>query len=172
MTIQKIMAEFTFIPDAGTKIKEIEPSGTHTAAQSKEKGETDAQIQNSAAAARLEEILRDFNLKVSDLELEVVKDCVRLSGKVEDQETKEKAILAVGNIQGIAKVEEDLSVRKSAAESGFHTVERADSLEIIAEKVLKDAGRSSEILAANTPLLKSAKEIYPGMVLRIPSQQE
>lgn len=166
------MTAFTFIPDAGTKIKEIEPSGTHTAAQSKEKGETDAHIQNPAAAARLEEILGDFQLLVSDLELEVEKDCVRLSGKVQDQETREKVILVVGNIQGIARVEENLSVMNSAPESTFHTVERADSLEAVAEKIFKDPGKSGEILAANAPMLKTGKEIYPGMVLRIPSQQE
>ena len=167
-----MMAEFIFIPDAGTKIKELEPSGSHTAAQSKEKGETDVPVNNPAAAARLEEILRDFGLGVSELDLEVEKECVRISGKVKDQETREKVILAVGNIQGISKVDEQLSVGDSAAESLFHTVEKADSLESVAEKVLKDSGKSKDILKANAPMLKSGKEIYPGMVLRIPSQKE
>ena len=162
------MAEYIFLPDAGTKIKEIEPSGSHTAAQSKEKGKTDTPILNPAAAARMEEILRDFGFQVSELELEVEKECVRVSGKVKDQETKEKVILTLGNIQGIAKVEERLSVAKPAEESLFHTVQKADSLEAVAEKVLKDSGKSREILDANAPMLKSGKEIYPGMVLRIP----
>lgn len=165
------MAEFIFIADAGEKIKEIEPSGSHTAAQSREKGETDARIQNPAAAARLEQILKEYELSVSDLNLEVEKETVIISGKVKDQETREKVILTVGNIQGISKVKEDLVTEKEAQEAVFHTVERADSLETIAEKVLGDPGKSSHILAANVPMLKSGKEIYPGMVLRIPAEQ-
>lgn len=165
------MAEFIFLADAGEKIKEIEPRGTHTAAQSQEKGETDAHVQNPAAAARLEEIIRGYGFSVKDLDLEVEKECVRISGKVKDQETREKVILSVGNIQGISKVEEDISVARQTDESTFHTVERADSLESIAEKVLGDPGRSREIFEANTPMLEKDKEIYPGMVLRIPKKE-
>ena len=164
------MAEYIFLADAGVKIKEIEPRGTHTAAQSREKGETDDHIQNPAAAARLEEILRNYGLSVAELELEVEKENVLISGNVKDQETKEKVILAVGNIQGISKVSEDLAVDQPASESVFHTVERADSLESIAEKVLGNPAKSREILNANAPLLKKDTEIYPGMVLRIPSE--
>ena len=165
------MAEFRFLPDAGIKIKEIEPAGTHTAAQSKEKGKIDAHVQNPAAAARLEQILRDFGFPVKNLELEVEEECVRISGKVKDQETREKVILAVGNIQGISKVEEELSGGDSGSEALFHTVEKADSLESIAEKVLKDSSGTRLILEANAPMLKSGKDIYPGMVLRIPQEQ-
>lgn len=162
------MADFSFLPDAGRKIKEIEPSGTHTAAQSMEKGETDAPVQNPAAAARLEELLQEYGFAVSGLELEVEKDSVRISGKVKDQETKEMVILAVGNIQGIAKVKEELSASTQAPESRFHTVERADSLVTIAEKVFGDSQRKAAILTANAPFLEKESEIYPGMVLRIP----
>lgn len=165
------MAEYIFLADAGEKIKELEPGGTHTAAQSKEKGETDAHIQNPAAAARLEEIIREYGFVVSGLELEVEKETVRISGNVKDQETKEKVILVVGNIEGISKVVEDLKANKQAPEAVFHTVERADSLESVAEKVLGDPSKSREILNANAPMLKKSTEIYPGMVLRIPSEE-
>lgn len=163
------MAEFVFLPEAGTKIKEIEPSGAHTAAQSKEKGQTDAEVQNPAAAARLEEILREYGFNVSGLELEVIKETVKVFGKVRDQETREKVILALGNVEGISRVSEDLTVGRGAREAVFHTVERADSLETIAKKVLGDPQKSEQILQANAPMLTNGKEIYPGMVLRIPA---
>src|SRR5690606_13082315 len=111
------MAEFVFLPEAGTKIKEIEPSGAHTAAQSKGKGQTDAEVQNPAAAARLEEILREYGFNVSGLELEVIKETVKVFGKVRDQETREKVILALGNVEGISRVSEDLTVGRGAREA-------------------------------------------------------
>lgn len=95
---------------------------------------------------------------------------VKLEGKVPDMETKEKLILAAGNISGIAEVNDSMSVKSKAkvGESVFHTVKSGDSLSKIAKKYYGDAMRYPDIFDANTPMLKHPDKIYPGQVLRIP----
>ncbi|MEM8615947.1 MAG: peptidoglycan-binding protein LysM [Pseudomonadota bacterium] len=95
---------------------------------------------------------------------------VKLAGKVPDQETKEKIILAAGNVNGIGMVEDELktATRKKEAEAVFYTVKKGDSLSKIAKKYYGDAMRYPEIFEANTPMLKHPDRIYPGQVLRIP----
>lgn len=95
---------------------------------------------------------------------------VKLEGKVPDMETKEKLILAAGNISGIAEVNDSMSVKSKAkvGESVFHPVKSGDSLSKIAKKYYGDAMRYPDIFDANTPMLKHPDKIYPGQVLRIP----
>lgn len=165
------MAAYMFQKDAGTKIPELGPSGAHTAAQSEEKGQTDLPIANPAAAARMEELLEELGFPGRQLNIGVEKETVFISGEVATQEAKEKVILTVGNIQGISKVDEQLTAAQESEESLFHTVEKADTLEAVAKKVLNDAAKARNILKANAPILKNADEIYPGMVLRIPASE-
>ncbi|MEL8056803.1 MAG: peptidoglycan-binding protein LysM [Pseudomonadota bacterium] len=95
---------------------------------------------------------------------------VKLEGKVPDQETKEKLILAAGNITGIGEVDDSMKVKSKAkvAEPTFYTVKSGDSLSKIAKKFYGDAMRYPDIFEANTPMLKHPDRIYPGQVLRIP----
>ena len=55
---------------------------------------------------------------------------VKLAGKVPNQETREKLILAAGNVSGIGEVDDGLKVKSKAkvGESVFHTVKSGDSL--------------------------------------------
>ena len=95
---------------------------------------------------------------------------VKLAGKVPNQETREKLILAAGNVSGIGEVDDGLKVKSKAkvGESVFHTVKSGDSLSKIAKKYYGDALRYPDIFDANTPMLKHPDKIYPGQVLRIP----
>ena len=95
---------------------------------------------------------------------------VKLEGKVPDQETKEKLILAAGNITGIGEVDDSMKVKSKAkaAVPTFYTVKSGDSLSKIAKKFYGDAMRYPDIFEANTPMLKHPDRIYPGQVLRIP----
>jgi nucleoid-associated protein YgaU len=94
----------------------------------------------------------------------------KIEGKVPDQATKEKIILAAGNINGIGEVEDSMKVssKAKAEESVFYTVKSGDSLSKIAKKYYGDAMRYPDIFEANTPMLKHPDRIYPGQVLRIP----
>ncbi len=129
----------------------------------------------AAEAAPAPEALKrevdDLGLKHEGLDIAVDGDTVKLSGRAPTQEEKEKIILAVGNVAGVAKVDERLETPEQAkAEPVFHTVVKGDTLSKIAEKTLGKASRYPEIFEANKPMLKDPDKIYPGQVLRIPAK--
>ena len=105
-----------------------------------------------------------LGLDTANVSVEVDGDTVKVTGDV-DQETKEKVILAVGNVAGVEKVEDSLG----GDEPKFHTVEKGDSLWKVAEKALGNGARYTEIFEANKPMLSDPDKIYPGQVLRIPA---
>lgn len=110
--------------------------------------------------------LKELGLDASGVDLKVEGDKVVVSGKAIDAETKEKIILAVGNVGGVAAVEtEDDADTQDAV---FHTVVKGDTLSAIAKKTLGNANRYMEIFEANKPMLTHPDKIYPGQVLRIP----
>jgi nucleoid-associated protein YgaU len=102
------------------------------------------------------------------VEVEVQGDKVVLKGKAATQAEREKAILAVGNIEGVAQVEDAIEVAAAEPESTFHTVEKGDSLWKIAEKAYGDGSKYNAIFEANKPMLSDPDKIYPGQMLRIP----
>ena len=95
-------------------------------------------------------------------------DKVKLSGDVPDQATREKIILASGNVAGVSAVEDDLKAGDGHAEPVFYTVVKGDTLSAIAKKHLGSANKYMAIFEANKPMLKDPDKIYPGQVLRIP----
>jgi nucleoid-associated protein YgaU len=122
------------------------------------------------AADSLKKEVADLGLKTDGLEVKVDGDTVKLKGKAASQAEKEKVILAVGNVAGVAKVEEELQTPEPAVEPVFHTVVKGDTLWKIAEKTLGKGARYTEIFEANRPMLNDPDKIYPGQVLRIPAE--
>ncbi|MBW0157034.1 peptidoglycan-binding protein LysM [Sedimentimonas flavescens] len=123
-----------------------------------------------AAEAPKEDVLRaelkDLGLDATGVDLKVEGDKVVVSGKAIDAETKEKIILAVGNVDGVAAVETEEDA--DTLDAVFHTVVKGDTLSAIAKKTLGSANRYMEIFEANKPMLTHPDKIYPGQVLRIP----
>jgi nucleoid-associated protein YgaU len=103
------------------------------------------------------------------IKVEVDGETVKVSGDVPDQETREKIIVAAGNVEGISKVDESLKAADDKPEGKFHTVEKGDTLWAIAEKAYGDGSKYMTIFEANKPMLSHPDKIYPGQVLRIPS---
>lgn len=93
---------------------------------------------------------------------------VFLEGSVPDQETLERVVLAVGNVEGVERVDEDLDVDAPADAATMYTVKSGDTLSAIAQAQYGDANRYNEIFEANRPMLTDPNMIYPGQVLRIP----
>lgn len=106
-----------------------------------------------------------FKVKVED-------DVVHIKGDAPDQETKEKAILTAGNVAGIGEVREEIAADDGKDEATFHTVEKGDSLSMIAKKVYGDAMKYPVIFEANKPMLTDPDLIYPGQVLRCPPLED
>jgi nucleoid-associated protein YgaU len=77
--------------------------------------------------------------------------------------------LVLGNTEGIATVDDNITVITPKVESKFYTVEKGDSLSKIAKAMYGDAMKYPVIFEANKPMLKDPDLIYPGQVLRIPA---
>jgi len=92
-----------------------------------------------------------------------------VTGKAATQIDKEKAVLVVGNHEGIAAVDDRMTVADPAAESRYHTVVSGDTLSKIAKSYYGDPMKYPEIFEANRPMLSDPDLIYPGQMLRIPA---
>ncbi|MDY0780648.1 peptidoglycan-binding protein LysM [Tenacibaculum sp. IB213877] len=152
------MGLFSFIKNAGAKVFGI---GKTTEEEAAEK------------AAKLENAVRALELEVNDLEVTVDDDKATVFGEAADLATKEKVVLVVGNTDGIASVEDNMTVAEveevnEAEMAQFHTVEKGDSLSKIAKSYYGDPMKYPVIFEANKPMLSHPDKIYPGQVLRIP----
>lgn len=126
-------------------------------------GDDEAEVSGAA----LQDELKDLGLDAEGLDITVEGDKVKVTGKAASQEMREKVILAVGNVEGVAAVEDD--VTGGEGEPTFHTVEKGDTLWAISEKTLGNGAHYEEIFEANKPMLSHPDKIYPGQMLRIPT---
>ncbi|KCV82087.1 LysM domain/BON superfamily protein [Actibacterium atlanticum] len=138
------MGLWSFVKDSGKKL--------FGAAEASEMPQEDVLLKEVA----------DLGLDAEGLDITIEGDTVKVSGDAVSAEMKEKVILAVGNVDGVAAVEAE------ATEAVFHTVEKGDNLWKIAEKTMGNGAKYTEIFEANKPMLKDPDLIYPGQVLRIP----
>lgn len=166
------MGLFSFIKNEGAKIfgtgktDEEQRSEAKTAAKAKDAGnEVKAELD---AACKFEQTINDLQLEVEELKVVVDDDQVTVTGKARDQSTKEKVVLVLGNTNGIATVDDQMSVDHEVPEAKFYTVTKGDTLNKIAKQYYDDANKYPIIFEANTPMLKAEDAIYPGQVLRIP----
>ncbi len=97
-------------------------------------------------------------------------DLATIRGEVQSQADREKIILAVGNIDHVARVDDQMTVATPEPESQFYTVKSGDNLSKIAKQFYGDANKYPVIFEANKPMLKSPDAIFVGQVLRIPPQ--
>ena len=121
------------------------------------------------AAEAIQAELKTLGLDHSGMTVSVEGDTVKVSGVAPDAATREKIILAAGNVAGVAKVEESITASAAGPEPVFHTVVRGDTLSAIAQKHLGNASKYHAMFEANKPMLSDPDKIYPGQVLRIPS---
>ncbi len=159
------MGLIDFIKDAGEKLfgkDEKAAAPPQTPAVDVEK------ILAMKRARALEQLVGRLGLGVEELRVEVHGDTATVFGKAANQAEREKAVLAVGNVTGIARVDDRLEVVKTEPEAQFHTVVRGDTLSKIAKTYYGNAGKYPRIFEANKPMLTDPDKIYPGQVLRIP----
>jgi nucleoid-associated protein YgaU len=148
------MAIFDFLKDAGRRLFRF--------------GDAAATEQNER---KLKEHLESLNLGIKNPQIKIDGDKVVIKGDAPSQEALEKAVLAAGNIQGVAKVDAQMNTAQASSQARFYTVKPGDTLSKIAKEAYGNANRYMEIFNANRPLLKDPDEIYPGQQLRIPQQE-
>jgi nucleoid-associated protein YgaU len=140
---------YDFVKDVGKKLTQVSPMAIVTPEQ-------------------LAKEVEHQGLKVEGLTLSVVDATVTVVGKVSSQEIREKVVLTLGNVNGVARVEDRLMVDVPQPESVFHTVQKGETLSKIAKVHYGNAGKYPVIFEANKPMLSDPDKIYPGQVLRIP----
>ncbi|MDQ1900334.1 peptidoglycan-binding protein LysM [Paracoccus sp. WLY502] len=171
------MAIWDFVKDAGKSVfgkaeaAEAKSAAAPTAAPAAANAPQDPETARKVAALKAE--LKALNLDKDDVHLTLRGgDTVKVESKGADRETLEKLILALGNIEGIAKVEADLP--QAGPEAGkapiFHTVKKGETLSAIAKAYLGSANKYNAIFEANRPMLSDPDKIYPGQTLRIPQE--
>ena len=153
------MGLIDFVRAAGEKI-----FGTSEAAASTTKDEAVL----SKRATALESHISTLGIPVEGLKIKVAEDIAYVKGKVGTQAQREKIVLAVGNVEGIAQVDDRLEVTNPEPEARYYTVGKGDTLSKIAKQYYGDANKYPQIFEANKPMLAHPDKIYPGQVLRVP----
>jgi nucleoid-associated protein YgaU len=161
------MGIFSFVKGIGEKLtgkKEAAPAATPTAAPAAEP--TAQEIANLLLGR-----VQALGLGIDGLSIHYssTTDTATISGAAKSQADREKAILAVGNVDHVAQVEDNLTLATPEPESKFYTVKSGDNLSKIAKEVYGDANKYPTIFEANKPMLSHPDKIYPGQVLRIPA---
>jgi len=158
------MGLFDFVKDAGEKIFGKKDPQVAPQVRDVDPAKLEMMKRNKA----LQNLLAELGLQVENLRIDVDGSTATGSGLVDDQAEREKVVLAVGNVAGIARVDDRLETKKKAPEAQMHTVVAGDTLSKIAKKYYGNAGKYPVIFEANKPMLKDPDKIYPGQVLRIP----
>ena len=161
------MSIVSFLKEAGEKLfggKEAQAAPSGAAAQANV-----AEL-NAKAGEAITAYIRSQGLDAKGLAVSYdgASQTVTVEGEAPDQATKEKIVLCCGNVQAVAKVNDQMTVAKPSEESRWHTVEKGDTLSKIAKQMYGDANKYPQIFEANKPMLKHPDKIYPGQVLRIP----
>ena len=125
---------------------------------------------NDAAGDSIVEYIKSQNLSATGLTVtyDGTSATVTVYGVAPDQATMEKIVLCCGNVSGVAKVNNMMSVDQSAPEAKYYTVVSGDNLSKISKAQYGDPNKYMKIFEANKPMLKDPDKIYPGQVLRIP----
>ncbi|SFV54573.1 hypothetical protein MNB_SV-12-1887 [hydrothermal vent metagenome] len=144
---------------------------------------------NDAEAIKkeIEESFEELPVDGLLVEVDAENKSVLLAGVARDFETREKAILIAGNIEGIAQVNADqlvtIEMINSTTEDDdydetaesitipeeiFYTIEKGDTLWAIATKYYNDGSKYTYIVDSNIEVIKDADLIYPGQSIRIP----
>lgn len=153
------MGLFSFLKNAGSKILSKKAEGKQSEL-------------NHEKAENLKNLVKGLQLPIKDFSVDVDGDTAVVYGETDSQADREKVILAVGNVEGIASVDDRISVVTPAPEAEFYTVKSGDSLSKIAKTHYGDSMKYMKIFEANKPMLKDPNLIYPGQVLRIPPEDK
>jgi nucleoid-associated protein YgaU len=156
------MGIFDFVKEAGEKLR---GGGEEETAAAAPEGPSDADIEN-----QLLKLAFGMQLPVEGLNVDFADGVATVSGEAESQAIRENMVLALGNIQGVARVDDRMTVKEAGPEAQMYTVKSGDTLSKIAREFYGDGSKYPVIFEANTPMLENPDLIYPGQVLRIPPQ--
>ncbi|GAB5522029.1 MAG: peptidoglycan-binding protein LysM [Rhodothermales bacterium] len=100
---------------------------------------------------------------------------VTVSGSAESYAAKEKAVLLAGNVEGVERVDDKITVVVQAPavpEPKFYTIQKGDSLWKVASKNYGDGNKWQALFEANREVIQDPDKIYPGQQIRIPDLED
>ena len=165
------MGLIDFVKDAGEKLfGRGKAQAAMTDAKAAPTDEAKVGAANAAAADAILDYIKSQNLSATGLTVtfDGATSTASVFGVAPDQATKEKIALCCGNVAGVAKVNNMMSVDRSEPEGSFYTVVSGDNLSKISKAKYGDPNKYMVIFEANKPMLSDPDKIYPGQVLRIP----
>ncbi len=129
-----------------------------------------------------------LGLNVQNFGVTVADGVATLTGLAANRAEASKIVMAVGNNDGIQKVDNQMRVPLSSVTPAataapapaagddhadedavvFYPVEKGDTLSGIAKRLYGNASLYPRIFEANKPMLSDPDKIYPGQVLRVP----
>lgn len=89
-----------------------------------------------------------------------------------NQASREKVVLATGNVEGVAEVDDQLMIDQAGTLGRFYTVLSGDTLSRIARQHYGNANEYRKIFEESKPMLSHPDKMYPGQVVRIPWTSE
>ncbi len=150
------MGLFSFLKNAGAKLF------------NRDKKQIAPEVKKTLEADALRNAITMLAIPIENLDIDVNDDVVTVFGTVKSQADRERVILVLGNVEGVATVDDRISVEVPEPESVFYEVKKGDSLSKIAKSFYGDPMKYPVIFEANKPMLKDPDLIYPGQMLRIP----
>ncbi|MCI5082679.1 MAG: peptidoglycan-binding protein LysM [Saprospiraceae bacterium] len=170
------MGLFSFLKDVGEQIFEQmdqQPKKNPTTKKDLPKPEVSAEEQYRQKIQLLTKVIKKLGIQIKDLDLSMQGTTVVVSGEVQEQEEREKIILALGNVAGVSAVDDRIMVNtpQPKPEATFYEVKKGDSLSKIAKAQYGDPMKYKIIFEANQPMLSNPDLIYPGQILRIPPEK-
>ena len=164
------MSLIDFVKEAGEKLFGGRAQAAMTQAAAEPSNAEKVKAANDAAADAIMNYVKTQGLSATGLTItfDGATSTASVYGVAPDQATKEKIALAAGNVAGVARVDDRMSVDRSAPQGKFYTVVAGDTLSKISKAQYGDANQYMKIFEANKPMLKDPNKIYPGQVLRIP----
>ena len=164
------MGFFSFVKEAGEKLF---GRGEAKAAEQAAKADptpVNLEALNAAAGAAIANYVAANGLSADALAIlfDSTTAEVTVRGLPADQSTREKIVLCCGNVEGVVKVNDEMTVLETVAPAQFYTVVKGDNLSKISKEFYGTPNKYPLIFEANKPMLTHPDKIYPGQMLRIP----
>ena len=113
------MGLFSFLKNAGSKVLTKKAAAE---IKSPEIAKMEEELFRKQKMFLLKSVVDNTGIKIKNLELDLNDDSVTVYGQVKKQADKERLILSLGNVGGIASVDDRISVDKEEPAAEFYTV--------------------------------------------------
>ena len=120
----------------------------------------------------LQSMIISSELNIKDLNIELKKEQISISGTARSAEDKEISLLMMLNLQGVASVVDKISLDQDYSSSKLHRIEMGETLSLLAKAYYNDSLKFDILYHANERLIKDANILLPGCLIRIPDLKD